>query len=108
MTRKARHAALALGAADDAALFPVLLAWWRDNRHPRIAELAIAVGKRLGSHDRMSVGGYAKRADHEAWMEVARRQDPLDMPRLLSALRRTNTIVGDTLVIQEPDRPATL
>ncbi len=84
---------LAIDAGDDGHLYDAVTAWWRTVRHPRIAEVAIAIARRAGAYERPAVGGM-KNADHDRWVALAKAGDPFDLPRLLSSLSTTNSVLG--------------
>ncbi len=60
-----------------------LLALWQETRSAEVAE-RIAVTS--AAHPRPPISGRTQRALHDAWLEVAAADDPLDVDRLLAAL----------------------
>ncbi len=83
---------LAIDAGDPWHLYRAVAAWWRTVRHPRIADLALAIARRGGAHERPALG--AKTVDHDNWLALARAGDPFDLHRQLASLITTNTVVG--------------
>lgn len=64
---------------------------WRTTRHPRWAAIASAAAKAelANAPERPIVGAGKKKADTDAWHELAERNEPLDLARLVAALRTT-------------------
>lgn len=64
---------------------------WRTSRHPRWAAIATAAAKAAlaKTPERPVVGAGKKKADTDAWHELAEQNDPLDLARLFAALRTT-------------------
>ncbi|MBM4783309.1 MAG: TIGR02996 domain-containing protein [Archangiaceae bacterium] len=77
--------------AQEKDLLSEATAAWRVTRHPRWAAIASAAAKaELSKHpERPIVGAGKKKADTDAWHELAEENDPLDLARLFAALRTT-------------------
>lgn len=65
---------------------------WRATRHPRWAALAVAASKAQLAEEpeRPVVGAGKRKVDVDAWYALAGQDDPLDLPRLVAALRTTS------------------
>jgi uncharacterized protein (TIGR02996 family) len=80
------EALLAADAApDDAAALPHLLAAWRLVPAAELAAIVERVSERV-AHDLPPVEGKTLKARHEAFLEVAARQNPADLPRLQAVI----------------------
>lgn len=66
------------------------LAAWRKTRDPRWARVARVAAERALGEPRPVVGGGRKKPDDTAWDALAAANDPLDLPRLVAALRATS------------------
>lgn len=83
------------------------LAGWRKTKHPRFAALAQwATTRALATAPRPLVGAGRKKADVEAWNTLLKERDPLDLPRLLEALRKMKSADAAACVLllaKQPD-----
>jgi uncharacterized protein (TIGR02996 family) len=73
---------------DDLQVLKTALGGWRRTKHPRWAQLAEWATRRVlaASPERPLIGAGGKKADTEAWFALLDKGDPLDVPRLLTAL----------------------
>lgn len=65
---------------------------WRKTRHPRWAGVTAAAAAQSLAQEpaRPVVGAGRKQSDTEAWEELAKKNDPLDLARLMAANRATS------------------